>query len=150
MLRIILIATLCACQETTGKDTAIDEKKPLEIPTTECGNKHSWVPITEMGTLLSSERDPGLTFEKEMINTLLAANGLSDFGTATNGVETYRIRYLSQDRGEPIEATGFVFLPILEDSKSIPLMLYTHPLMGFSDQCAPTAIGLEGAQYRYS
>ena len=29
-----------------------------------------------MGRIISSEQDMGLTFEKEMINALLAANGL--------------------------------------------------------------------------
>ena len=66
--------------------------------------------------------------------------------TLRNGNQkTWRVRYITQDRGQQTEATGFVFLPDVDTSDEFPLLLYTHPLMGFSDACAPTAIGLEGA-----
>ena len=80
-----------------------------------------------------------------MIDLLLESNGLSEYGPVNNGVQTWRVRYITQDRGESVEATGFVFLPDIETNATLPLLLYTHPLMGFNDACAPTAIGLEGA-----
>ena len=61
-------------------------------------------------------------------------------------VKTYRIRYVTQNQGAEIEATGLVTLPVEVESAAPPL-LWTHPTTGFTDECAPSAQGLEGAGF---
>ena len=147
-MHVLLTALVLGC---TGKsaDTGDSHAGPLsftpDLPTTACAQGHNWLSTAEMGALVYEELDWSLSLSKEAINQLLSSNGLTEYAPVNNGVQTWRVRYTTQDRGVPTEATGFVFLPDIEDSQELPLLLYTHPLMGFSDDCAPTALGLEGA-----
>jgi hypothetical protein len=148
-MRTLSIGLLLACSGGPLDDDSAHTAGPsLLIPdllTSSCGPGHDWLPLSDMGAIVSAELDPSLSLTREVIDLLLESNGLTNYGPARNGVETWRVRYITQDRGQQTEATGFVFLPDVDTSDEFPLLLYTHPLMGFSDACAPTAIGLEGA-----
>lgn len=121
------------------------------LPASRCGLAHSILPPEAgpsgpaMGALLAAERDPGLSLTAAAINTLLNAQGLDGLLEARFDVDTYRVRYQTQDRGAPVEATGFVVLP--RAAGRVPTLLWTHPTVGFADACAPTALGLEGAAF---
>jgi hypothetical protein len=117
----------------------------FSLPASACGAAHAVLPPTGMGALLASERDPSLSLTAGAINALLASQGLAGVFTATYDVETYRVRYQTQDRGQLIEASGFVVVP--KGAGAVPTLLWTHPTVGFADQCAPTAVGLEGAAF---
>ena len=49
-----------------------------------------------------------------------------------------RIRYLTQDRGQLIEATGLVGVPNVSSPETLPLLLYLHGTEGLSDACSPS------------
>ena len=83
----------------------------FSLPASACGADHAVLPPTGMGALIASERDPSLSLTAGAINALLASQGLDGVFTATHDVETYRVRYQTQDRGQPVEASGFVVLP---------------------------------------
>lgn len=110
-----------------------------------CGRTHTLLPTAGMGEVLTAERDDTLSLSAASINALLASQGLDTLLTATHDVETWRVRYRTQDRGEATEATGLVVLP--RDAGPVPLLLWLHPTVGFSDACAPSALGLEGAAF---
>ena len=43
-----------------------------------------------------------------------------------NGARVYAIRYITQDRGAPVEATGFVGFPVLAEPAERPVVLWAH------------------------
>jgi dienelactone hydrolase len=63
------------------------------------------------------------------------------------GARVFRVRYTTQDRGQPVEATGLVGLPHgdVATGAPLPLVLWTHGTTGFTHACAPSAAGMEGA-----
>lgn len=149
-----LLLTLAACAGSddpkqphgandSGEDTAAPAAPTL--PAAACGLSHRLLPTAGMGALVSYERDPSLSLPAAGINALLAAQGLSHLLTAVYDVETYRVRYQTQDRGAPVEASGLVVLP--KGAGSVPTLLWNHPTVGFTDACAPSAAGLEGAAF---
>ena len=98
-----------------------------------------------MGEVLLSTREDSLSLTAGTVNALLEGY---DLGVqAQLDVETYLLRYTTQDRGELVEATAFVTLPIVEPGTEVPVILWLHPTVGFADSCAPTALGLEGAAF---
>lgn len=149
-----LLLTLAACagsdaqkkpqgDDDSGEDSAAPA--PPNLPAAACGLSHSLLPTDGMGALVSFERDASLSLPAAGINALLAAQGLSHLLTAVYDVETYRVRYTTQDRGGEVEASGLVVLP--KAAGSVPTLLWTHPTVGFADACAPSAAGLEGAAF---
>ena len=141
---------LGACAGGAGKgpapadDTGAGAAAPV-WPDGGCGRAHTLLPTAGMGEVLAAERDDALSLSAATINALLGAQGLSGLLTATHDVETWRVRYRTQDRGAAVEATGLVVLPA--GAGAVPLLLWLHPTVGFSDACAPSALGLEGAAF---
>jgi hypothetical protein len=59
------------------------------------------------------------------------------------GIDTWRIRYVTQDRGRRVEATAAVIVP-RELSGDLPVLLWEHFTSGATDLCAPSALGAVG------
>jgi len=119
-----------------------------DLPTAGCGApSYDWLPTDTMGDVLDWEAVSEFSMTAEAINLLLSAAGLGDVATAEYGVDLYKVRYVTQDRGEEVDATGFLAFPKVEEPTVFPLMLWLHPTMGFSDACAPTELGIEGAAF---
>ena len=119
-----------------------------DLPTAGCGAPaYDWLPIEGMGTIIDVEQDESLSWEAATIDFALAAYGLEAYGPVPYGVDVYRVRYITQDRGQQIEATGLLSVPTMDEPGDVPLLLYAHPTMGFTGECAPSATGLEGAAF---
>jgi hypothetical protein len=118
------------------------------LPTAGCGvGDYDWLPTDTMGDILDWEAVPEFSMTAEAINLLLAAADLGGVAEAKYGVDLYKVRYRTQDKGEETDATGFLAFPKVEEPTVFPLMLWLHPTMGFSDACAPTVLGVEGAAF---
>lgn len=113
-----------------------------ELATTNCdGEPYEFLPLDDMGTLVEYERDAFFSLSKDALEGLITtvASEYADLIEVQYGVELYRIRYLTQDRGELVETTGFAAYPALDEPTSVPVQLWLHPTLGFGDECAPTA-----------
>ena len=155
MMRALPFLLLAACAREPSTDTPAaaapdtaatpDEPFTPTLPTAQCGMpEYTWRSAEELGTLVAFEEQEGLSFSKAALQTLITTFGVADqVGDLQNGVQTYFVRYQTQDRGELVEATGMIVYPDL--TGEVPVLLWLHPTMGFSDDCAPTAIGIEGA-----
>lgn len=146
-----MLITLLSCQGKAENETAVDTGSDAgftpSIPTTSCGESdYSWLPTDQMGRLVDYEDVDELSLSKETINLLLEQLGVGGLAPVPYSVKTYRIRYVTQNQGAEIEATGLVTLPVEVESAAPPL-LWTHPTTGFTDECAPSAQGLEGAGF---
>lgn len=103
---------------------------------------YEWLPPSEVGKLLSYESMPLYSQSPETIKLLLAQLGYpGDELPITHGTLAWRIRYLTQDRGQLVEATAMVGVPnhgSSPDPVSVDAVLFMHPTVGYADQCAPS------------
>jgi hypothetical protein len=128
-------------------DTDPPETFP-DIPTGGCGAEpYDWVALEGMGEIVEIEEAGELRLSADAVSLALALFGLEDFAPVPYGVRVWRVRYITQDRGQAVEATGLISLPDVSEPLEVPVLLYLHPTMGFTDECAPTALGLEGAAF---
>lgn len=108
------------------------------VPTGGCGAApYKWLPSEGMGAII--EQQFLVEFTAAQITGLLADNGFEALGPVEFGARVYKIRYLTQDRGQEIETTGFTAFPIGPSAMERPLVVWAHGTSGFSDACAPTA-----------
>ena len=101
-----------------------------------------WVDLEEMGLVVEREDRDDLTWDAESLEAILAAADADVVGPIVEDVTTWQIRYTTQARGETVEATALVHLP--DGPGPFPVALWAHGTSGFTDQCAPSALGLEG------
>ena len=153
----MLLLLLLSCRPGGAKDsdgvgdTATDSPGGIEIdlPTASCGApEYSWLSTHSMGELIDTDEQDSLSISADTIGLLLS--GFADTASLPEvgyGVQTHNVRYRTQDRGRAVEATGLVVFPEVDTPQSFPMILWLHPTMGFSDACAPTATGLEGAAF---
>lgn len=109
-----------------------------EFPVGGCGAPpFDWLPSAEMGEIVDFELAIELT--APVITDLLEQNNFEALGPADFGARVYKIRYVTQDRGEKHEATGFVAFPMADTAEERPVVVWAHGTSGFSDPCGPTA-----------
>lgn len=149
MLRSLL-PLLLACNPQADKavdDTAAAPFVP-DVATGGCGMPdYDWAPLEDMGALVEAELVDGYTLSATAISTLLEAYGAGQFAPVPYGSRVYQVRYVTQDRGQAVEATAFLAFPDVPEATKVPLLTWTHGTTGFTDACAPTALGLEGAAW---
>ena len=129
---------------------ADDPEEPVfvpSIPTSDCGGpSYEWAPMDRMGEVVYWEPMLEASIQPVGIEALQQSAGMELVEDVPYGTKAYRYRYVTQDRGEVVEATGMVAFP---DTQGAPLktqtVLWLHPTVGFSDECAPSANGLEHA-----
>ncbi len=103
-----------------------------------CGlEPYAMLDAADMGEVLDHELV--VEFDPETINALLEQNNFGKLVPVDYGARVYKIRYLTQDRGEAVEATAFVSFPVLDAPGERPVVMYAHGTTGYSDKCAPTA-----------
>lgn len=113
-----------------------------------CGAEpYAYLPLEGMGRLVDHEPDVAWSLPAAAIEALLDAQGLGDLLDARYDVSLHKVRYITQDRGVAVETTGYVAFPELAVPAEVPIMLWTHPTLGFGDACAPSAGSLEGAAF---
>lgn len=132
---MFVLVLFAACQ---GKeDPAAPETWP-ELPTTTCGTEaYDWLPLEGMGQILAWEKVEEWSLPAATIDSLMGLAGFAGGFRAKNGVQTWRVRYSTQDRGAPAEATGLLVFPDLADA-SPDLVLWLHGTTGLEDFCAPS------------
>ena len=144
-MRVTILAIAVACSPShpaapepdagTGRDAAASPAHG------ECGMPgYDWVAAATMGDVL--EDDPHATVsvtEAQLLRLALASKGLVLHRTPRYATKLHRIRYRTQDRGKPIDATAMVVVPELDAPRTMPVLLFLHGTTGLNDRCAPSA-----------
>jgi len=104
-----------------------------------CGaSDYQWVGPSTMGTIFEQVNRANHT-QLELNYAIVKARNDGAFKTrrlATHATKTSLLRYQTQDRGAPVDATTLVTYP--DSSGTFPILLILHGTSGFSDACAPT------------
>ncbi|MDB4936998.1 MAG: hypothetical protein JWP87_3970, partial [Labilithrix sp.] len=101
---------------------------------------YNWLPSTTMGDVLESSSKASHT-PLELNYAIIEAKNQGAFKTkrfAKLGTKSRLVRYQTQDRGKPIDATTLMAYPDVTDAKSYPILLVLHGTAGFTDACAPS------------
>lgn len=127
-----------------GQDS-IDVEDVRELPPFTpgaCGQEpYEWLPRDDMGKVLTWEEDVSFLLDPATVDAMLAAVGYPFLSPVDYGTRVFFLRYTTQDRGVPREATAVVGIPILtgESPMVLPTVLWLHGTTGFNDGCAPTS-----------
>lgn len=120
-------------ESTTGEDTG-----EAAFPVGGCGlPEYPILDTADMGEVI--DHAFVIEFDQATIDGLLTAQGFGALTPVQYGAKVYKIRYRTQDRGQAVEATGFVSLPVGAMVEERPVMLWAHGTSGFTDKCGPTA-----------
>jgi pimeloyl-ACP methyl ester carboxylesterase len=144
-LRLAALLALCTACDPKGDsgDTAPASTVP-DLPTGGCDMAaYDWVPLEEVGAVVDADEADDLTIGSAVIDFVLESYGITQFSPLPYDVEGWRIRYVTQDKGQPVEATMVLTLPVVEDGAAFPIVVWPHGTSGFTDECAPSAGGLE-------
>jgi acetyl esterase/lipase len=101
---------------------------------------YAWLPAATMGNVLESSGKAPHT-PLELNYAILEARNQNAFKTkrfAKHGTKSRLVRYQTQDRGKPIDATTLIAYPDVGDAQTFPVMLILHGTAGFNDGCAPS------------
>ncbi|MCK6524974.1 hypothetical protein L6R49_26520 [Myxococcota bacterium] len=156
MSRALLLPLLfaAACDKgdgVTSEDTGADPPFTASLPNGGCGlPEYTWRSDEDLGEIVAWEELRDLRFTAEALNAALSSFDLGAVATATYDVEVYRVRYVTQDKGQRVEATALLSFPVNDEDESVliaPTMLWMHGTTGFTDECAPSALGVEGALF---
>jgi len=106
---------------------------------------YAWLSRENVGTIVSFEEDPTYLLPPETIDSMLAEVGYKALSPLPFGSRLFRLRYRTQDKGVPREATALVGVPQPTDGSAgvYATVLWLHGTSGFSDSCAPSR-GLDG------
>ncbi len=147
LVALVLGAVGCPGDDGTGDDddSAAAPYVP-DIPAGGCGApEYDWLSSARMGEIVEWEEAEEFGLTADAINLLLENNGIGAFAPVPYDVEVYRVRYVTQDRGAAVETTGLLSFPVLDAPQSVPVVAWLHGTSGFTDECAPSAMGIEGA-----
>jgi hypothetical protein len=104
---------------------------------------HAWLPTASMGEVVLEEALPGLSVDVAGVEALLGLLEAEALGPVAHGVDTWLVRYRTQDRGEEVEATTAILIP-RGVTGSQPVMVWEHFTTGANDTCAPGNLGAIG------
>lgn len=107
-----------------------------------CPLEHAW--LDDAPQVLEATYVAEWSYQPWQLDLWLATNGLSWLTPTTYAVSTWRIRYSTQDRGQPAEATALVSVPVLSAEAPVGTVLWLHGTSGFDDACAPSMGAVEG------
>jgi len=97
---------------------------------------YAWLPASQVGRVVShGELAQATTAE---IDLQLILFGLEALTPAAQGTRLLELRYTTQDRGAPVEASGYLALPWSDGptGRAHPVMLYLHGTSGVAHECA--------------
>ncbi len=142
-LALLALATACDPKDDTADDTAVQSLVP-DLPTGGCEMvAYDWLPLDQVGGVVDADDADDLSIGAAVIDFLLESYGITQFSPLPYDTKGWRIRYVTQDKGQPVEATMVLTLPDVEDGTAFPLVVWPHGTSGFTDECAPSAGGLE-------
>ncbi|MEZ4381072.1 MAG: lipase family protein [Nannocystaceae bacterium] len=127
----------------TGTGTDSDTGGMLnDFPVGGCGlPEYPLVDAAAMGEIVDYQEL--FTFSAADLDTLLADQGFAALTPVKSGATLYLVRYVTQDRGEALEATGYIAVPTDLDGP-LPVATWLHGTSGFNDACGPTADSQQG------
>ncbi len=141
-LALLALAAACTPKDDTAGDTAVQSLIP-DLPTGGCEMaSYDWVPLDQVGDVVDADEGDDLEVGSAAIDFLLASYGVTQFSPLPHDVRGWRIRYVTQDKGQPVEATMVLTLPDVDDGSSFPIVVWPHGTSGFTDECAPSAGGM--------
>jgi hypothetical protein len=113
---------------------------------TVCGAApHTWLPPDGMGEVVMFEELMFSNLDPQMTDEMLDEAGYGFFGKAKYTVRNFRMRYVTQDHGQKIEATAIIGVPVGDDVPwPAPTLAWLHGTTGFMDDCAPSTDPLLG------
>ena len=112
---LIACSTNDESNNDTQNDSTTDPNKNITdeedfVPTiaiSDCGyGDYNWLSTEGMGEIIDNRDDDTLSIPAATISMLLSNFGLENVLSPTYDVQTYQIRYRSQNRGKEIETTG--------------------------------------------
>ena len=140
-------AELTTSGTTSTADSSTTSTFAADLPLGGCGlAPYELVGPDALGTIVEVEEAPDLSLSASTIELTLSLADLPGerFGI-TYDVETWRVRYTTQDRGELVEATMLLSFPV--GAGAVPTLAWLHGTTGFTDACAPSALGIEGGAF---
>ncbi len=142
-LLALTVSLGCGDPKDDSGDTA---QLPLvpDLPTGGCEMAaYDWLPLDQVGAVVDADEADDLSIGAAALDFLLESYGITQFSPLPHDVKGWRIRYVTQDKGQPVEATMVLTLPDVEDGREFPIIVWPHGTSGFTDECAPSAGGLE-------
>ncbi len=136
----LLVQTGCLIQEAPPPPPRFGSA--LHADPSSCGQpSYAWLDDERLGQVL--EREAVRIFEVDdsagSLDTLRETHIANVAHTPLRRVFLDRIRYLTQDRGQLVEATALYAFPDPDEvDGELPLVIYTHGTSGYSDLCAPS------------
>ncbi len=102
---------------------------------------YAWRDDPDLGKVVDTQEVKTLDFSAAALDALLRSVGIGIPKELVYDVRVFQIRYVTQDRGERVEATATLAVPEPGegDPTEFPLLGYLHGTVGFSDGCAPSA-----------
>lgn len=128
-------------------DVAADVPYEPPFDPTVCGAPtHRWRPPTEVGeAVLFTPPEVFGDVTADQLNALLLATPYKALAPVPYGVRSFEMRYVTQDRGQLVEATAVVSVPVgVPEGQPVPIALWLHGTTGFKDECAPTYDKIDG------
>jgi len=140
MLTLISFA-LVACKTAPKEAVPPTEPPQLTLPPPRCLD-HDYLPLDDMGQIISARPDEFLSFTTDELQFILDVLGeQGSLGPFEHGIDTWQVRYRTQDRGVEAEATGLVIVP-RDISGPAKVVLWEHPTLGANNICAPSGLGV--------
>ncbi len=142
-----LLALSClACNPSD--DTGDTASLVPDLPTGGCEMAaYDWLALDQVGDVVDFDEADDLALGSVAIDFLLESFGVTQYSPLPYDVVAWRVRYLTQDKGQPVEATMVLSLPDVDDGTEFPIMVWPHGTTGHTDACAPSAGGLEESGY---
>jgi pimeloyl-ACP methyl ester carboxylesterase len=112
------------------------------MPRGGCGlEPYEWLPRDQVGQVVSFREDLANRLSAETIDLAVVVAGAAGLiPPASYGSQLFHLRYTTQDRGQPVQATGLVAVPWREGAarQSFPMVLFLHGTTGYTGRCAPS------------
>jgi acetyl esterase/lipase len=110
-----------------------------------CGKEpHKWLERSEVGDVVSWKEHLLSNLKISDIEALVP-EGYEYLLPVQYGVRNFQLRYTTQDRGQKVEATAIVGVPVGPGlDKPLPVVVFQHGTTGFMDDCAPSKSLEEG------
>jgi hypothetical protein len=122
-------------------DPGREIRDPVPLNPGACDQEsYEWLPFDQTGKVVAWEEDPLLALDAEMIDSLLGSFDYHHLSPVPYGVRVFVYRYTTQDRGELVEATSVLSVPIdaAGRRRDFSTVVWLHGTTGFSDDCAPS------------
>ena len=113
-------------------------EEPEFLPAVCGAAEYSWLPADDMGEVVDVWVDPDWELPTSFYDPILAQLGVSMPREPVYEARVLQVRYVTQDRGRRVEATGMIGVPYIGAEQEFPLLLLLHGTSGFSDECAPS------------